>query len=458
MSAETSPAQTTTQPIEIALSSVQVPIPPPSNAAALSNIKTKKNIKNRKNSVPLSDEDLIKIAKAVDRLHEIEASDTAIELNQADDIRKAEIAKLNAERAVLKATLQTTVLGPTCLWLGPTFFLDIHDKLATPEAKDKLCASPDEFVVYFISAIIDIIGTKLHEFATYISSRLIKSTSPLVNKAGNLVKQNNLTGKISKPLNNISRDGVSRVKEVFKSGLKILVVPLKVALLPWVPLFKLGCSELHFANALYSMLKVADKFYIDICLLKTWKEIGVFLTTSMVNEAKLAGEALKAGIIKSKQLSHAAYELAKTTFTKETAIKAGQGIKSGFVASGQFLGSTAKRAGTGIVSTGQFLGSSAKSLGSAIKNSANRTFTRKQNAPRPVSESVPAPVPTPVSAPVPAPAPVSAPVSAPVPSPAPVSAAAPEKPRSFFSKLFGRGGSRRRRRRQGRRRYGTHRT
>jgi hypothetical protein len=235
---------------------------------------------------------------------------------------------------------------------------------------------------------------------------------------------------------------------------------LKVALLPWVPLFKLGCSELHFANALYSMLKVADKFYIDICLLKTFKEVGVFLTTSMVNEAKLAGEALKAGIIKSKQLSHAAYELAKTTFTKETAIKAGQGIKSGFVASGQFLGSTAKRAGTGIVSTGQFLGSSAKSLGSAIKNSANRTFTRKQNAPRPVSESVPAPVPvsTPVSAPVPPPTPVSAPVSAPVPPPAAVSAPAPEKPRSFFSKLFGRGGSRRRRRRQGRRRYGTHRT
>ena len=462
MSTETSPVQTPTKPIEIALSSVQVPIPPPSNAAALSNIKTKKNIKNRKNSVPLSDEDLIKIAKAVDRLREIEASDTAIELKQADDIRKAEIAKLNAERAVLKATLQTTVLGPTCLYLGPTIFLDLHDKLATPEAKDKLCASPDEFVVYFISAIIDIIGTKLHEFATYISSRLIKSTSPLVNKAGNLVKQNNLTGKISKPLNNISRDGVSRVKEVFKSGLKILVVPLKVALLPWVPLFKLGCSELHFANALYSMLKVADKFYIDICLLKTWKEIGVFLTTSMVNDAKLAGEALKAGIIKSKQLSHAAYELAKTTFTKETAIKAGQGIKSGFVASGQFLGSTAKRAGTGIVSTGQFLGSSAKSLGSAIKNSANRTFTRKQNVPRPVSESVPAPVPvsTPVSAPVAAPvsAPVPAPVSAPAPPPAAVSAPAPEKPRSFFSKLFGRGGSRRRRRRQGRRRYGTHRT
>ena len=184
MSAETSPAQTPTKPIEIALSSVQVPIPPPSNAAALSNIKTKKNIKNRKNSVPLSDEDLIKIAKAVDRLHEIEASDTAIELKQADDIRKAEIAKLNAERVVLEATLRTTVLGPTCLWMGTTFFLDIHDKLATPEAKDKLCASPDEFVVYLISTIIDIIGTKLHEFAKYLSSRLIKSTSPLVNKAG----------------------------------------------------------------------------------------------------------------------------------------------------------------------------------------------------------------------------------------------------------------------------------
>jgi hypothetical protein len=174
------------------------------------------------------------------------------------------------------------------------------------------------------------------------------------------------------------------------------------------------------------MLKVVDKFYIDICLLKTLKEVGVFLTSTMVNDAIRAAETLKAGIIKSKQLSHAAYELAKTTFTKETAIKAGQGIKSGLVASGQFLGSTAKRAGTGIVSTGQLLGSSAKSLGSAIKNSANRTFTRKQNAPRPVSAPVPVPAPAPIPAPAPAPA--------------------AEKSSGFFSRLFGRGGSRRRRR------------
>ena len=376
MSAETSPAQTNTapppEPIEIKLSSIEVPIPPLSNAATLSNIKTKKNIKNRKNSVPLSDEELIKIAKALDRLHEIDASDTAFELKQADDIRKIEIEKTNVERAALEKVLRTTKLGPICLQIGPTFFLDIHSKLVTPGSRDKLCESPDDFIVYFVAAVLDLVGTKLHQTATYASSLAIKSAAPLV-------KQNNIVGKLNKATNSGSRGLITTFKTVLTNGFKVLILPLKAALAPVVPIFKLTCSELQFADTLYVLLKIVDKFYIEVCLLKTWNEIGLYLTTTMRNNAIRAAQTIKEGIIKSKQLSHNAYDLAKATFTEEHALQAGEELKSGFLAAKQYLGSAAKDTFTkehaieaaqglkaGVVGTGQLLGYTAKGVGTGL--------------------------------------------------------------------------------------------
>jgi hypothetical protein len=155
---------------------------------------------------------------------------------------------------------------------------------------------------------------------------------------------------------------------------------------------------------------------------------------------KVAGEKLQAKFDKAKIVASQVKNTLKKTFTKETAIKAGEGIKSGFLASGKFIGNTGTR------------------IGSSIRNSANRTFKIRRPAnviaPAPVPPVPTAPVPSVPTAPVPTapvpsvptpalptpPVPVPTPPVPPVPTP-PV-AAAPAKSKSFFNRLFSRGGKR----------------
>ena len=135
----------------------------------------------------------------------------------------------------------------------------------------------------------------------------------------------------------------------------------------------------------------------------------------------MAGEKLQAKYDKAKEIASQVGSTLKKTFTKETAIRAGQGIKSGFLASGKFIGNTGTR------------------IGSSIRNSANRTFKIRRSAnvtapaPVPPVPQVP-PVPTSPVPPVPTP-PVPTPPVPPVP-------AAPIKPKSMFNRFLSRGGKR----------------
>ena len=371
------------EPIEIKLSSIPVLPPPPLQPTVTPNIKTKKNITERKNSVVLSNEDLIKVSIAIDKLHDIEESDKALQLKAFDDARRAEIEKLKAERKILESTLKTTLFGPLCLALGPTVIMDLHDKIALPEAKDKLCSNPDEFVLYVLSSIVDLLVDRLKKIVSMTTGLFMRGVSPIISKTGNLVKQNNLTRKANTAAKNGASSKVSGLAFIqsIKKALPLLTLPLKAIFAPHMQVIKLSCTELHLHEILAKFLKEVDKTYITICLVKNPKELAIYLTSTLVNNAYKAGEALKSGIIKGKQLvsnvSHKTYNLARTTFTRNTAsrvgegiksgfVSAGQGIKSGFVSAGEGIRNTAKKTQNGIISSGQVFSNTTRQIGNSI--------------------------------------------------------------------------------------------
>ena len=392
---------------DIKLSNIPVTVVPPPVSTTLPEIKTMAEVKEKHNAVEVTEDDLIKTSKALDKLHAIEASDLAAEVARLDEIRKAEIAKKIDERNLLKAQFQTTYLGRGCIAVGITIFLDIFDSINTDDAKNRLCNSPDDFVVYVISTIIDKIGKKIGKVASKATGFVKKRLSTVSNKVGNLIQTKNLVSKgtnaASSAIDNATKISLSNFVTILKRGLPLLILPLKVAISPFLPSIKLSCDTLQFHKILAALLTEIDHIYILICGAPTYAAIMQIL----YDRSKLAGEKLKAKYAKAKEVASQVRNTLKKTFTKETAIRAGQGIKSGFLASGKFIGNTGTR------------------LGSSIRNSANRTFKIRRSA----NVTAPAPVP-----PVPTP-PVPTPPVPPVP-------AAPAKPKSIFNRFLSRGGKR----------------
>ena len=78
---------------DIKLSNIPVTVVPPPVSTTLPEIKTMAEVKVKHDAVDVTEDDLIKTSKALDKLHAIEASDLAAEVARLDEIRKAEIAK-----------------------------------------------------------------------------------------------------------------------------------------------------------------------------------------------------------------------------------------------------------------------------------------------------------------------------------------------------------------------------
>ena len=407
---------------DIKLSNIPVTVVPPPVSTTLPEIKTMAEVKEKHNAVEVTEDDLIKTSKALDKLHAIEASDLAAEVARLDEIRKAEIAKKIDERNLLKAQFQTTHLGRACVVLGVTIFLDIFDSINTDDAKNRLCNSPDDFVVYVISTIIDKIGKKIGKVASKATGFVKKRLSTVSNKVGNLIQTKNLVSKgtnaASSAIDNATKISLSNFVTILKRGLPLLILPLKVAISPFLPSIKLSCDTLQFHKILAALLTEIDHIYILICGAPTYAAIMQIL----YDRSKLAGEKLKAKYAKAKEVASQVRNTLKKTFTKETAIKASQGIKSGFIASGKFIGNTGTR------------------IGSSIRNSANRTFKIRRSA----NVTAPAPVPPVPTPPVPTPPVPTPPVpTPPVPTPpVPPVPAAPIKPKSIFNRFLSRGGKR----------------
>ena len=409
---------------DIKLSNIPVTVVPPPVSTTLPEIKTMAEVKIKHNAVDVTEDDLIKTSKALDKLHAIEASDLAAEVARLDEIRKAEIAKKIDERNLLKAQFQTTYLGRGCIAVGITVFLDIFDSINTDDAKNKLCNSPDEFVVYVISIIIDKIGKKIGKVASKATGYFKRGLSTVVDKAGNIVQKKNIAEKATNAagtaIDSVTKSSLGNFATILKRGLPLLLLPLKLAIAPFLPAVKISCDTLQFHKVLTALLTELDHVYILICGAPTYAVIMKIL----YERSKLAGEKLQAKYDKAKEIASQVGSTLKKTFTKETAIRAGQGIKSGFLASGKFIGNTGTR------------------IGSSIRNSANRTFKIRRSAnvtaPAPVPPVPTPPVPTP---PVPTPPVPTPPVPTP-PVPIPPVPAAPIKPKSMFNRFLSRGGKR----------------
>jgi hypothetical protein len=409
---------------DIKLSNIPVTVVPPPVSTTLPEIKTMAEVKVKHDAVDVTEDDLIKTSKVLDKLHAIEASDLAAEVARLDEIRKAEIAKKIDERNLLKAQFQTTHIGRGCIALGITLFLDIFDSMNTDDAKNKLCNSPDEFVVYVISTIIDKIGKKIGKVASKATGYFKRGLSTVVDKAGNIVQKKNIAEKATNAagtaIDSVTKSSLGNFATILKRGLPLLILPLKLAIAPFLPAVKISCDTLQFHKVLTALLRELDHVYILMCGAPTYTAIMQIL----LERSKMAGEKLQATYVKAKEIGSQVRNTLKKTFTKETAIKAGQGIKSGFLASGKFIGNTGTR------------------IGSSIRNSANRTFKirRSPNVTAPVP--VP-PVPTPPVPPVPVPTPPVPPVPVPTPPvPAAPVPAAPVKPKSMFNRFLSRGGKR----------------
>jgi len=421
---------------DIKLANIPVTVVPPPISTTLPEIKTMAEVKEKHNAVEVTEDELIKISKVLDKLHELEASDLAAEVARLDEIRKAEIAKKIDERNLLKAQFQTTYIGRGCIALSITLFLDIFDSINTDDAKNKLCNSPDEFVVYVISTIIDKISKKIGKVASKATGYFKRGLSTVVDKAGNIVQNKNIAGKATNAagsaIDSVTKSSLGNFATILKRGLPLLLLPLKVSIAPFLPAVKISCDTLQFHKVLTALLTELDHLYILICSAPTYAAIMQIL----YDRYKVAGEKLQAKFDKAKIVASQVKNTLKKTFTKETAIKAGEGIKSGFLASGKFIGNTGTR------------------IGSSIRNSANRTFKIR----RPANVIAPAPVPTPPvptppvptppvpTPPVPTPPVPTPPVPTPTvptpPVPTPTVPTAPAKSKSFFNRLFSRGGKR----------------
>jgi hypothetical protein len=399
---------------DIKLSNIPVTVVPPPVSTTLPDIKTMAEVKVKHDAVDVTEDDLIKTSKVLDKLHAIEASDLAAEIKRLDEIRKAEIVKKIDERNLLKAQFQTTHLGRGCIALGITLFLDIFDAINTDDAKNKLCNSPDEFVVYVISTIIDKIGKKIGKVASKATGYFKRGLSTVVDKAGNIVQKKNIAEKATNAagsaIDSVTKSSLGNFATILKRGLPLLILPLKLAIAPFLPAVKISCDTLQFHKVLTALLRELDHVYILMCGAPTYAVIMQIL----YDRSQMAGEKLKATYVKAKEIGSKVKNTLKKTFTKETAIKAGKGIKSGFLATGKFIGSTGTR------------------IGSSIRNSANRTFKIRRSANVTAPAPVP-PVPTPPVPPVPVPTP---------PVPTPPVPAAPAKPKSMFNRFLSRGGKR----------------
>ena len=321
-----------------------IPPAPVQMPLELAEIKSTSDISAIQEPITFSRQELKKFKQYTNILKQLQDSDTARIAKKAEDNVKAKVAKAEEDRKFLHVKLKETYVGKGCLFLGTGFFLSMNNYFTDDATKDLLCTDPDRLVLKVLSDISKAIAEKIVKFekrvvSTVFASKAVGSIVNVAGKAGNVVGQGN---QVKGAILNKSKDAIldttkSRGLQILLNILKtysvVILLPVKLAISPYVSGLKTACTTLNQIKAFEALFGALDKIYMSICLMKTWAE----LATLLKNNAVAAGEKLAA---------------------------AGRGIKSGF----QALPGSAAATGQRIKSGFQALPGSAAATGQRIKS------------------------------------------------------------------------------------------
>ena len=321
-----------------------IPPAPVQMPLELAEIKSTSDISMIQEPITFSRQELKKFKRYTNILKQLQDSDTARIAKKAEDNVKARVAKAEEDRKILHVKLKETYVGKGCLFLGTGFFLSMNHYFTDDATKDLLCSDPDGLVIKVLSDISKAIAEKIvkvekRAISTLVSTKAVGSIVNTAGKAGNVVGQGN---QVKGAILNKSKDaildtsktrGLQILLNILKTSSVVILLPLKLAISPYVPGLKTACTTLNQIKVFEALFGALDEIYMSICLMKTWAELAGLLKKN----ALAAGEKLAA---------------------------AGRGIKSGF----QALPGSAAATGQRIQSGFQALPGSAAATGQRIQS------------------------------------------------------------------------------------------
>lgn len=371
----------------------------------LPQFQTMENVKEKTSNFPLEEEHIIIVKKVLDKLDDIKTADEIKAVEKQKKIAEVEIARIKAERELLKEQFHNGLFGKTCLALGPTFFLDAYGRMSIQDnAKGDFCNAPDEYIVDDVLApLLEGFRTKFVKISTMISSKVYKqAATPVVSQVGSVVGQGNLntiaSNAITKAIDEESKKRLFDVKELDKATGKLktkkswkesarrkillifvdsILAPVKTVLLPFKDSAKVGCSLVDVHAGVLASLKVVDKGYVTFCSVRSVGELISAMGTLKNN----AIHELKEDFQKAKGIARTAGTAIKrvaraTPGAITSAARATPGaIRSGSIATAQGIKTRSVAAAQGI-----------KSAASGIGTKFQQTF-KKRNANQPQQKS-----------------------------------------------------------------------
>jgi len=371
----------------------------------LPQFQTMENVKEKTSNFPLEEEHIIIVKKVLDKLDDIKTADEIKAVEKQKKIAEVEIARIKAERELLKEQFHNGLFGKTCLALGPTFFLDAYGRMSIQDnAKGDFCNAPDEYIVDDVLApLLEGFRTKFVKISTMISSKVYKqAATPVVSQVGSVVGQGNLntiaSNAITKAIDEESKKRLFDVKELDKASGKLktkkswkesarrkillifvdsILAPVKTVLLPFKDSAKVGCSLVDVHAGVLASLKVVDKGYVTFCSVRSVGELISAMGTLKNN----AIHELKEDFQKAKGIARTAGTAIKrvaraTPGAITSAARATPGaIRSGSIATAQGIKTRSVAAAQGI-----------KSAASGIGTKFQQTF-KKRNANQPQQKS-----------------------------------------------------------------------
>ena len=321
-----------------------IPPAPVQMPLELAEIKSTSDISMIQEPITFSRQELKKFKRYTNILKQLQDSDTARIAKKAEDNVKARVAKAEEDRKILHVKLKETYVGKGCLFLGTGFFLSMNHYFTDDATKDLLCSDPDGLVIKVLSDISKAIAEKIVKVekrvvSTVFASKAVGSIVNTAGKVGNVVGQGNqvksaILNKGKNAILDTSKTrGLQILLNILKTSSVVILLPLKLAISPYVPGLKTACTTLNQIKVFEALFTALDEIYMSICLMKTWAELAGLLKKN----ALAAGEKLAA---------------------------AGRGIKSGF----QALPGSAAATGQRIQSEFQALPGSAAATGQRIQS------------------------------------------------------------------------------------------
>ena len=321
-----------------------IPPAPVQMPLELAEIKSTSDISMIQEPITFSRQELKKFKRYTNILKQLQDSDTARIAKKAEDNVKARVAKAEEDRKILHVKLKETYVGKGCLFLGTGFFLSMNHYFTDDATKDLLCSDPDGLVIKVLSDISKAIAEKIVKVekrvvSTVFASKAVGSIVNTAGKVGNVVGQGNqvksaILNKGKNAILDTSKTrGLQILLNILKTSSVVILLPLKLAISPYVPGLKTACTTLNQIKVFEALFTALDEIYMSICLMKTWAELAGLLKKN----ALAAGEKLAA---------------------------AGRGIKSGF----QALPGSAAATGQRIQSGFQALPGSAAATGQRIQS------------------------------------------------------------------------------------------